>query len=122
MREARLAACEAGTEAQQAEGGRRRMSNVLPWPYPLSWSHINERLATVIALTNTVAWNPAGFLHGITEHVHAVEGLTDVAFEAACRTCIERGEPISIAEFLGVLREQMARPASAAVNGKGAEQ
>ena len=75
----------------------------------LSDAHIAKRIGILVAsFANANPGNAEGYVTMLIEHVHAVEGLTEVALESACREIVETQKfPPAIAEVLSVIKRQM---------------
>jgi hypothetical protein len=89
--QALVAKCRAGFESferadlyHEDEDGERVLKH----------EHISKRLGIMLdSIPNTNLGNPEVFLVTMTEHVAAVDGLTDYALESACREIEETHNP-----------------------------
>jgi hypothetical protein len=74
----------------------------------LSEAHVAKRLGVMVgAIPTAKPGNPEEFASMLVAHVGAVEGLTVVALESACREILETQKFISIAEVMKVVREHV---------------
>jgi hypothetical protein len=77
----------------------------------LSDAHIAIRIGILVAsFANANPGNPGGYVTMLIEHVHAVEGLSEIALESACREIVETKKfAPTIAEVLSVIKQHIAQ-------------
>jgi len=76
---------------------------------PLSQEHIAKRITVMVAsFPNANPSSPEGYMQMLIEHVSAVEGLTEVALESACREIVETQKfTPAISEVMPIVNEHV---------------